>query len=250
MSLSVLKNPRLWIVVAIMVAFVVLRLSGVGQLLSIDTLRAHRHALVGWVDAHAVLASATYVLIYVGVVAFSLPGATYLTLAGGFLFGTVAGAALTVTGATIGAIVVFLFARALLGERVIERLAAQYPGLISGIRTNAWSYLLALRLVPLFPFFLGNLGAALAGIRLSTYAVTTLFGIMPGTSVYSLSGAGLGSVLDQGGTITVASVLNPTVITALAGLALLSLVAIPIRRKFAGLESANSRNESHGHDRS
>jgi uncharacterized membrane protein YdjX (TVP38/TMEM64 family) len=243
---ALLGNRRIWIVIAIVIVVVALRMTGIDQLLSLDTLRAHRQTLVAWVDAHVILVSAAYVLIYVGAVAFSLPGAVYLTLAGGFLFGAIAGAALTVVGATVGAIVVFLFARALFGDRVIDRLAAQYPGLVTGTRENAWSYLLVLRFVPLFPFFLVNLVAALAGVRFATYAVTTFLGIIPGTSVYSLTGAGLGSVLDQGGTVSAGSVLNPTVIAALVGLALLSLAAIPIRRKFAGLTIACPRKGTHG----
>lgn len=236
MSLTFLKSPRLWIAVIAVAILIAIRMTKLGELLSFDTLREHRDTLVTWVEANKLLASAAYVLVYVAVVAFSFPGAAILTLTGGFLFGAALGTALTVVGATVGATIVFLFAKFLLGDRAFDRLGAQYPNLVEGIRENAWSYLLVLRFVPLFPFFLVNLVAASVGVKLSTYVLTTLFGILPGTTVYSLSGAGLGSILSQGESISVASILTPTILFALVGLAALSLAAIPIRRKLHGLK--------------
>lgn len=236
MSLTFLKSPRLWIAVIAVVILIAIRMTKLGELLSFDTLREHRDTLVTWVEANKLLASAAYVLVYVAVVAFSFPGAAILTLTGGFLFGAALGTALTVVGATVGATIVFLFAKFLLGDRAFDRLGAQYPNLVEGIRENAWSYLLVLRFVPLFPFFLVNLVAAFVGVKLSTYVLTTLFGILPGTAVYSLSGAGLGSILSQRESISVASILTPTILFALVGLAALSLAAIPIRRKLHGLK--------------
>lgn len=230
-SLMFLKSPRFWIAVTALAFIAALRMTKLGELLSLDTLRDHRGALVAWVGANKLLASAGYVFVYVAVVAFSFPGAAILTLAGGFLFGAALGTALTAVGATVGATLVFLFAKFLLGDRAFRGLGTQYPNLIVGIRENAWSYLLVLRFVPLFPFFLVNLVAAFVGVKLSTYVLTTFFGILPGTAVYSLSGAGLGSILDQGGSISVGSILTPTILVALVGLAALSLAAIPIRKK-------------------
>lgn len=231
MSLTFLKSRRFWIAVAALAFIVALRMTKLGELLSLDTLRDHRGALVSWVEANKLLASAGYILVYVAVVAFSFPGAAILTLAGGFLFGAALGTALTAVGATVGATIVFLFAKFLIGDSAFRRLGSQSPNLVAGIRENAWSYLLVLRFVPLFPFFLVNLVAAFVGVKLSTYVLTTFFGILPGTAVYSLSGAGLGSILDQGGNISVGSILTPTILVALGGLAALSLAAIPIRKK-------------------
>lgn len=226
-----MRNPRIWIAIAVVTAIVLLRLSGFGELISLETLRTNRGALVAWVDANSFLASIAYVLVYICVVAFSVPGAVFLTLSGGFLFGAFTGTTLTSIGATVGATVVFLFAQTLFGRGAIDRLKVQYPNLIDGISKNAWSYLLVLRFVPIFPFFLVNLIAALVGVRLSTYVVTTFIGILPGTAVFSLAGAGLGSVLDQGHAFSVSSVMTPSVISALIGLAALSLAAIPIRKR-------------------
>jgi uncharacterized membrane protein YdjX (TVP38/TMEM64 family) len=227
-----LRDRRLWLVVAALVAFALVRWSGLGGLLSLDTLRTHREALAGWVGANAVVAGLAYVAAYVAAVAFSLPGAVFLTLAGGFLFGAVAGTLLTVTGATIGATLVFVFARAILGANALDRFGAPAARLADGIRRNAASYLLVLRLVPLFPFFLVNLVPAFVGVALPTYVATTFVGIIPGTAVFSLAGAGLGALLDQGDAITPATILTPKILAGLLGLAALSLAAIPLRKRF------------------
>lgn len=220
-----------------MALIIALRMTKLGELISLDTLRAHRGTLVAWVEANKLLASAAYVLVYVAAVAFSFPGATILTLTGGFLFGAALGTALTAVGATVGATIIFLFAKFLLGDSAFDRLGIQHPNLVKGIRENAWSYLLVLRFVPLFPFFLVNLVAAFVGVKLPTYVLTTLFGILPGSTVYSLSGAGLGSIINQGERISVGSILTPTIILGLVGLAALSLAAIPIRKKLQRLNT-------------
>ena len=227
-----IADRKLWLVLAALAAFGIVRWSGLGDVLSLDTLRTHREALAGWVGGNAVLAGLAYVAAYVTAVAFSLPGAVFLTLAGGFLFGAVAGTLLTVTGATIGATLVFVFARAILGANALDRFGAPAARLADGIRRNAASYLLVLRLVPLFPFFLVNLVPAFVGVALPTYVATTFVGIIPGTAVFSLAGAGLGALLDQGDAITPATILTPEILAGLLGLAALSLAAIPLRKRF------------------
>jgi uncharacterized membrane protein YdjX (TVP38/TMEM64 family) len=227
-----LTDRRLWLVLAALAAFAIIRWSGLGEILSLETLRTHREALAGWVGGNVVVASLAYVAAYVAAVGFSLPGAVFLTLAGGFLFGAALGTLLTVTGATIGATLVFLFARAIFGANALDRFGAPAARLADGIRRNAASYLLVLRLVPLFPFFLVNLVPAFVGVTLPVYVTTTFFGIIPGTAVFSLAGAGLGAVLDQGGALTPGAILTPEIVAGLLGLAALSLAAIPLRRRF------------------
>jgi uncharacterized membrane protein YdjX (TVP38/TMEM64 family) len=228
---SVLKDRRLWLLLAALALFLVVRQTGLASYLSLDTLRLHRGTLTAWVAGNLWIAALAYVAIYVAAVAFSLPGAVFLTLSGGFLFGAALGTLLTVIGATIGATLIFLFAKTIFGANALDRFGPQAAKLAEGIRRNAASYLLVLRLVPLFPFFLVNLVPAFVGVPLVTYVLTTFFGIVPGTAVFSLAGAGLGTVLDQGGSITPASILTPEIIAGLVGLALLSLAAIPIRKR-------------------
>lgn len=219
--------------VAVVAALVALRFTGLGELLSLDTLARHRAALTGFVAQNWLLAAGGFVLAYAAAVALSVPGAVILTLSGGFLFGAVAGTALTVVAATIGAALVFLLARRIFGADALDRLGPVAQKLAAGLRRDAGPYLLVLRLVPLFPFFLVNLVPAFAGVRLPVFVVTTLVGILPATAVFSLAGAGLGSVLDAGGTLEIRSILTPQIIGALCGLAALSLAAIPLKRRFA-----------------
>jgi uncharacterized membrane protein YdjX (TVP38/TMEM64 family) len=228
-----LRDRRLWLAIGALAAIAAVHATGLGDILSLETLRTHRAALTGWVGENLVLAAAAYVGLYTAAVALSVPGAVVLTLAGGFLFGAAAGTALTVIGATGGATLVFLFAKAIFGPNALDRFGETARHLAEAIRRNAWSYLLVLRLVPLFPFFLVNLVPAFVGVRLATYVLTTVVGIIPGTLVFSLAGAGLGGVLDAGGSIRPGSILTPEILGALLGLALLSLAAIPLRKRFA-----------------
>jgi uncharacterized membrane protein YdjX (TVP38/TMEM64 family) len=224
---------KLWIAIALVALLLALRFSGLGEWLSFDTLARHRLTLAGWVSGHPLLSAGAFVAIYTVVAALALPGAVWLTLGGGFLFGAVLGTALTVSGATIGATLLFLFAQRVFGADALQKLGPKAEGLARGIQANAWSYLLVLRLVPLFPFFLVNLVPAFCGIRPAVFIVTTGLGIIPGTAVFALSGAGLGRVLDAGGTPSLSGILTPEIIAALCGLAALSLLAIPLKKRFS-----------------
>jgi uncharacterized membrane protein YdjX (TVP38/TMEM64 family) len=231
--IPLLRDRRVRIGLGAVAAIVALRATGLSDHLSLATLAAHREALGAFVAANLAVAALAYVGLYVAAVAFSVPGAVFLTLAGGFLFGAAGGTALTVVGATIGATLVFLFAQRLFGADALDRLGPKARALGEGIRRNAASYLLVLRLVPLFPFFLVNLVPAFVGVRLPTYLVTTALGILPGTAVFSLAGAGLGDVLARGGAFDARAVLTPEILGALLGLAALSLAAIPLKARFA-----------------
>lgn len=235
---TIIRDRRIWIGIAIIMLIAGLHLSGAGEFLSLDTLRIYRKTLTGLVGQHPVASAAIYLAVYILATALSVPGAVVLTLAGGFLFGTLFGAAFAVIGATIGAIILFLIARFLMKGRTLDAFGPKAASLGEGIRRNAWSYLLALRLVPLFPFFLVNIVPAFVGVKLPVFALTTVFGIMPGTLVYSAAGAGLGNIFDTGEDFTVGSVLTPNIIAALAGLAVLALVAIPIQAKFGGRDKS------------
>ena len=231
--MRLLRDKRVWIGAAVVALLVALRFTGLGEVLSLETLARHRVALTGFVAQNWLLAAGGFVLAYAAAVALSVPGAVILTLSGGFLFGAVAGTALTVLAATIGATLVFLLARRIFGADALDRLGPVAQKLAAGLRRDAGPYLLVLRLVPLFPFFLVNLVPAFAGVRLPVFVVTTLLGIAPATAVFSLAGAGLGGVLDAGGTLEVRSILTPQILGALLGLAALSLAAIPLKRRFS-----------------
>ncbi len=231
--MTLLRDRRVWIALGLVALVALLRLTPLGEVLTLDTLARHHAALEGFVARHALLAALAYVSAYVVVVGFSLPGATAMTLAGGLFFGAAAATGLAVVGGTLGATLVFLFARRLFGADALARLGPRAERLAAGIQRDAVSYLLLLRLVPLFPFFLVNLVPAFTGVRLGVFAATTFIGIIPATAVFALAGAGLGEVLAAGGAFDPRSVLTPQVLGALLGLAALSLAAIPLRRRFA-----------------
>ncbi|CAA7627602.1 TVP38/TMEM64 family protein [Magnetospirillum sp. SS-4] len=198
--------------------------------LTLDALRDNRQALQAAVADNFALSALAYVAVYVVAVAISLPGATILTLAGGFLFGALMGGILTVTAATLGAVLVFLAARTVVGDSLRRRAGPFLRRMEDGFRANAFSYLLFLRLVPAFPFWAVNLVPALAGVGLPVFAAATVIGIIPGTFVFAAFGAGLGDLFSGGGDIRLSDVLSPTMILAFAGLGLLALLPVAMRK--------------------
>lgn len=199
---------------------------GLHRYLSFQTLRAHRDALLTWVHTTGVLAAVTYMAVYAVAVAFSLPGGAVLSIAGGLLFGTVWGTVYIVISATIGATVLFLIAKTALGEPLRARAGRWLHHMAAGFRDNALSYLLVLRLVPLFPFFVVNLVPAFLGVPLSTFVIGTGIGIIPGAFIYATVGAGLGNIFDAGDEFSVKGILTPHMLMALIGLAVLALIPV------------------------
>ncbi len=225
---------RRWLPLVILAAAIgVVFALGLHSYLNFETLRDNRALLLDWVGRYGVLAGLVYILIYAAVVAMSLPGAVFMTLAGGFMFGAVAATAYTVIGATAGATLLFVIAKTTLGESLRQRAGRAVRKMEQGFKRNAFNYLLVLRLVPIFPFWLVNLVPALLGVPLATFVIATLIGIIPGTFVFCLAGAGLGSVFDSGESFSLRSVLTPELIAALIGLALLALLPV-VYRHFRG----------------
>lgn len=209
----------------------------VDQYLTLDTLRDNRSALLAFVEENKLVAGLSFVAAYAAAVAVSLPGATVLTLAGGFLFGVLAGAALTVIGATIGAAALFLIARSTFGDVLRAKAGPFVARMADGFQENAFSYLLFLRLVPAFPFWAVNLAPALLGMRFGPFVTATAIGIIPGTTVYSAFGAGLGQVFDAGGEVNLTDVFSPPLVAGLIGLGVLSLLPILLKRWKAGRDA-------------
>ncbi len=214
--------------------------------LSLEALVKNRMAIDDFVAAHWLLAILAFIAIYLCSVALSVPGSWFLTVTGGFLFGVAVGAVAAVIGATAGATVIFLIARTALAEPLLRRAGPRVKLIAQGFREDAFSYLLFLRLVPAFPFFLVNLVPAVAGVRLAPFLGATVLGVIPAAVVYALAGTGLGSViaaqqaayrncLADGGTdcrmsFSPQDVLTPQLVCALFGLALLALVPVMVHR--------------------
>jgi len=188
---------RRWLpLVLIVVAMVVAIRQGWHRQLTLESLIAHEEMLRAFIQSNLAGALAIYAAVYVVVVALSLPGGLLLTLAGGFLFGWLAGGLVTVVAATLGATLIFLIARSSVGEALARRAGPRLAALKNGFQSDALHYLLFLRLVPVFPFWLVNIAPALLGVRLGTYVIGTLVGIVPGTFAFAFVGAGLDSVID------------------------------------------------------
>lgn len=221
---------RLAPVVLLVGLFVAFFASGLNEYVTFETLRDHRVFLQEFVAENAVLAVAIYVALYTVVVAASLPGALFLTVFGGFLFGSIGATACTVFAATLGATAIFLVARHAGGDALRKKAGGKIEGLLAGFEKDAFSYLMVLRLVPLFPFFVVNVAPAFAAVPLRTYVITTFLGIIPGTFVYAQVGTGLGSIFDAGEEFTAAGILTPEIVIALVGLAALSCIPIVYKR--------------------
>lgn len=221
--------------------------SQIGGYVRFETFLLHRQDLVGLVERNFAVALLGFIAIYAGIVMLSAPIASPLTLIGGSLFGWAYGAAAAVIGASLGAIGLFLLARGLLHEYFARRTEAWLGRLRAEFHADAASYLLILRVTPIFPFAVVNLAAALLGARLSTYAWTTVVGILPGTTAYALTGAGLGAVLDAeaarllacraaGATdcrasLHLSGLVSPELVWGLAGLATVMILSL-IGRKW------------------
>ena len=200
--------------------------------LSFEALAENREALIAFRDANYVWAAALFVAVYAAVVAFSLPGATIMTLTGGFLFATFPGALFNVAAATLGATGIFMAARLGLGDRLAARMDAG-EGLAkrikAGIDENQWETLFLIRLVPAVPFFVANVLPALFGVPLLRFVVSTFFGIIPGAVVYTSVGAGLGEVFAAGETPDLGIIFEPHILLPILGLCLLAALPIVLK---------------------
>jgi uncharacterized membrane protein YdjX (TVP38/TMEM64 family) len=213
---------------------------------SLETLVRHRAAIEAFMQQHSVAALGLFVAIYITAVALSLPGALVLTVSSGFLFGAAVGTLASVIGATLGAAVIFLIARTACGEVLVRRAGPLAQRLAEGFREDAFSYLLFLRLVPVFPFFIVNLVPAIAGVRLAPFIAATALGIIPATLAFAFVGAGFDSVIvaqeaaykacvaaghaNCRMNFEVSAAITPQVLAALLALAVLGLIPLVVKR--------------------
>ncbi|OJF92490.1 TVP38/TMEM64 family protein [Pararhizobium antarcticum] len=201
---------------------------GVQNYLSLDFLAQRREDLRSFVDERYALSMVVFLAVYVLAVAFSFPAATILTIFGGFLFGWIIGGALVAVGATAGAALVFLATRSAFGGFLRERVDGIAKRLAEGFRQNAFGYLLAIRLAPVFPFFVVNIAAALFDISLGRFVAATFLGILPGTFAYAYLGQGVDSVLaaaqSVGREATISDLVTRDITLAFLALAVVAVV--------------------------
>jgi uncharacterized membrane protein YdjX (TVP38/TMEM64 family) len=205
-------------------------LFGLDEYLTFETLRENRAWLLEQVAESALLAAIVYIVLYILVVAFSLPGGAVMTITGGFLFGQWLGTTYVIFAATIGATILFIAAKTALGDVLRAKAGPFLKKMEEGFQENALSYLLVLRLIPLFPFFVVNLVPAFLGVSLRVFVIATFVGIIPGSFVYATVGAGLGSIFDSGEEFSAGSILTTEIVTALVGLAVLALLPVAYKK--------------------
>lgn len=202
-------------------------------LVSYQGLAENEAALKRAVADYPLLTAATYMSLYVLAVTFSLPGALWLSLAGGLMFGTWVGGTLIVISATLGASGLFMVARYIAGDTLRAKAGPALAKFEASFNRDAASYMLVLRLLPIFPFFIVNLGAALVGVRFPVFVATTFFGIMPGTFVFASIGNGISVLLQAGKQPDLSVMTQPEILGPLVALAVLSM-APAIWRRLSG----------------
>ena len=207
---------------------------GLAEFLTLDYLGQQQKFLKGFVAANNVLASILFVILYIAVVALSLPAASVLTIFGGFLFGWLQGGLMIVFAATCGATILFLAARSSLGGFLRARLGTRTAAFAEGFQKDAFGYLLVLRLAPVFPFFLVNIAPAFFNVKTRDYVLATALGIMPGTFAYAWLGEGVGSVIEaaraSGQTPSVSQLVTPQITIAFAALAIVAAIPLVLKR--------------------
>ncbi len=257
--------------IILVAAFIVVISQGWHEYFTLDQIVRHREKLQDYVTAHYALALLIYFTLYALSVSLSLPGGTVLTIVGGFLFGWLVGGVTTVFAATLGALVIFFVARSAFGSFLSARAGPFIEKLRGGFCRDAFHYMLFLRLVPVFPFWLVNLAPALIGVRPGVYALGTFIGIIPGTFAFCFVGAGLNSIiaaqqglyqtclqekaagtLAAGETCTLSlkgsALITPELVIAFCALGLIALVPVLVRkwqnRKRRDTGSSNSQGSS------
>lgn len=226
-----MRTSRRLIAPAILVALIAAAWAfGVTDRLSWSGLAASQTALKAWVATHPWLAPCLFVGVYTASSTLSLPQGALLTLIGGLLFGTIAGGALAAVGATTGAVCLFLIARTAFAEPLARRGGAALGKLRDELRRNGLAYLLALRLIPVVPFWLLNLAAPLCGMRLRPFAIATAIGILPMTFIMASIGAGVGGVLARGDKPDLGVLFSWPVLGPLLALAVLSVAPVLWRK--------------------
>jgi uncharacterized membrane protein YdjX (TVP38/TMEM64 family) len=240
---------RLWPLLLLLAVGGFILAMGWHRYLTLENLANNRESLRGLIEGHLLWAVACFVALYAVVVALSLPGGAVLTITGGFLFGWLLGGGASVIGATIGATVVFIIAKTALSDVLAARAGPWISRFRQGFQEDAFSYLLFLRLVPIFPFWMVNLAPGLLGVRFTPYVVTTFLGIIPGTFAFALAGNGLDSVIEaqqsahqsclakagEGGQescpygLDASALLTPELIAGLVALGLVSLIPVALK---------------------
>jgi uncharacterized membrane protein YdjX (TVP38/TMEM64 family) len=217
-------------ILIIIIGMAVIYFSGVYHYLSFEILRMYHKNLKSFVDMHPIAVPLIYCLTYIVSTALSVPGAIFLTLLGGYLFPQPFSTLYVIFSATCGATLIFLAASTALEETLRKKAGPFLKKMEKGFQENAASYILFLRFVPIFPFWLVNLAPAFFGVPLFTFVWTTFLGILPGTLVFTLAGAGLEQILENSQPFTLDAIFNTQIKIALAILGITALIPVVLKK--------------------
>jgi len=224
-------NRKIIIIILFIATIIILRNSPLADYLTFENIIKNKNRLLNLVESNYLISAISFIMIYFAAITFSLPGAAILTLAGGMLFNVFPGVLYVNIGASTGALMAFLVARYLLGEKIQEKYAESLKKFNRELKTNGHYYLLTLRLIPVFPFFLINFLAGLTNIKIWTFFWTTALGILPGSLVYTYAGRNLGSIDSPG------EVFSAKVILAFTALGLFAIIPPVLKKLFTKQKS-------------
>lgn len=200
--------------------------SGVMSHLNLDELSLRRVSLEAFVSLHPVLSAVIYLSMFTVAVSLSLPLALLLCLTGGFLFGALEAGALASIASTLGGTAMFLVSRTAIGDLLGRLAGKRIAKLREEAANDAFALILTIRLIPMMPFWLINVGAALVGVPLRTFVAATALGVVPSCFIYASLGSGLGSLFDSGAKPSGALLLEPQVLVPLGALCLLGVLPL------------------------
>ena len=214
----------------LIIAGLIVYFSGLTHYISIDTLRTYHQQITDYTATHPFLTPLLFISAYVTVAVLSLPLSIYLTLLAGYLFRQPYAVIYVVIGATLGACLIFLAARYAFRDFFKQQAGPYLIRFEKGFKENAVSYMLFLRLIPLFPYWIVNLAPAFLGIPFTTFLWTTALGIIPVAFAFTQIGRGMGHILDMHQEFTLKQIINSDVILALITLGFIALVPIIFKR--------------------
>jgi uncharacterized membrane protein YdjX (TVP38/TMEM64 family) len=215
-----MNKQKLVIAASVVMLIAVFFLFDLGRFLTLESLKANRDALTAFYQKNRLVMAAAFIAVYIIQTALSLPGAAVLSLAAGAIFGAVMGTLYVNIGATIGATLAFLVARYLFHDAIQNKFGSRLEKINKELEARGFNYLLFLRLVPVFPFFLINLGAGLTRMPLRTYFLGTMVGIIPGSFVFCNAGASLSTITSM------SEVASPRVLGSFALLGMFALIPV------------------------
>ena len=227
---------RLWPIYLIAAVLIAAWQFGLFEYLSLDTLREQQEALQGFVANNLIVAVIAFVSVYSLITVFMMPGALWVTIAGGLLFGLVGGSLATIAGATLGASILFFAAKTSIGDALRERAGPFMKKLEAGFNDSPLSFMFAMRLMPVVPFFVANIAPALFGAKYRDYVISTALGIVPGVVAYTWVGHSLGASLDPSETQNLLGVVQ-NFLPAFVALGAVALIPV-IYKRFAGRKAS------------